>query len=279
MLPWHHWGVERWVAASLLCSHFCLRGPAARCVHHQLDPDFQDGWRNDIEARLGGLPTGPEIADQYLTPAAVAATYATQTTVNMLSTNANAAQVALNATLTRIVAAVDGVSAGDFPICDPLPVPTRGNTTDHEEHVPGTVVGISCNQGYALAGATEAICLSNATWAYRGAIPTCTACGSQWLDVPWALDRWENIQGPGSRGRDYRTGNPQTTSSFNLPAIDIGTNGVSGLRFYFQCTCAPNNPLASFVPVRTHEPHAQADACTSRPPSHPCTWPNLPRLS
>jgi hypothetical protein len=192
-------------------------------LQQQLDPDNQDGWRNDIEARVGGLPTGQEIADQYLTPTAAADMYATQTTVRLIRTELNA-----------LVAAASSGDDDAFPLCDPLPVPTRGNTTDHEEHVPGTVVGISCNEGYAQTGATEAICLSNTTWAYRGAAPNCSACATQWLDVPWALDRFENIQGPGSRGRDYRTGNPRTTSSFNLPAIDIGSNGVSGFRFYFQ---------------------------------------------
>ena len=261
--------------ASTLCacsrrSHLICAGPLhARCVHHQLDEDNQGGWRNTIEARVGGLPTDQEIADQYLTPTAAAETYATQTTVNTLSGNADQQQraiIALNAVVTT------------FPICDPLPVPTRGNTTDHEEHVPGTVVGISCNRGNTLTGATEAICLSNETWAYRGAVPTCAACTTQWLDVPWALSQWENIRGPGSRGRDYRTGNPRTTSSFNLPAIDIGNNGVSGFRFYFQCTCAPNNnPSTRLSPPSTRTRIAFARwrvFLESRPPSHACASPN-----
>jgi len=214
-----------------------------RVLTDQLDEDNLGGWRNTIEARVGGLPTDQEIADQYLTPTAAAETYATQTTVNTLSVNADGQQRAITA-LNAIVTA--------FPICDPLPVPTRGNTTDHEEHVPGTVVGISCNRGNTLTGATEAICLSNATWAYRGAVPTCTPCTTQWLDVPWALDRWENIQGPGSRGRDYRSGNPRTTSSFNLPAINIGTSGVSGFRFYFQFVAGYG---------------ACGDTCTNDPPT------------
>ena len=219
-------------------SHF-ERAPLRR-AHRQLDPDNANattGWRNDIESRVGQLPTGLEIADQYLTSTAAGTTYATQSTVGRVRADLN----------VLVQAAADD----EFPLCDPLRVPTRGNTTDHEEHVPGTVVGISCNRGNALTGASEAICLSNATWSYRGAVPTCRQCSSRWLDVPWALNRWENIQGNGAgRSRDFRTGNPGGLSSFNLPAVAIGNGGVTGLRFYFQCNPPPRAPPHTHTQTR-----------------------------
>lgn len=204
----------------------------------ELDPDFVGGTVNTLMADIATRPTNQAANDMFLSPTEGDQNYAPLQDFQTLDQSLSTTTAGIYQELQLINATLS--SGIQFPLCAALTAPSNGRVSSHVEHLPGVVVTIGCNSGYILSAgsATSALCLSNQTWRYNGNVPSCIVSPLTWTPVAWTINRYQNIFGGASifaGGRDFRSGDPNQRTGFQLPTINICQGGgVSGIDFYYQ---------------------------------------------
>eukprot|EP00041_Stephanoeca_diplocostata_P034892 m.1211215 g.1211215 ORF g.1211215 m.1211215 type:complete len:416 (-) comp24593_c1_seq31:3901-5148(-) len=204
--------------------------------------------------------TSESITNTYVNASVLSQTYATKTDIQ----NSADARDVLERQIIAIGHAVGNIST-EFPLCPSPPTIANSTATDHIEHAPGTFVTYRCTSGFKMFGAPSILCLSNGTWS--GVLPRCVACPTTWVNVSTALSDYRDIVGPGAfvfaGGRDYRSGEPRQTSSFNLQPVAVTAGGITAVYFRYSyvvgfgtcgTTCTNNGPQFSVYIVNNANP-------------------------